>query len=239
LPEPRRGVAACDDAGSDVAGSGDDRHGDDRHGDPADDPGPDDAELGYLATLRAGLVAAAHRPGVRAVLVAAALVGSVDSVEEYFPLALADWRIPTTLIPLAGLPIVLAGVVGAALAGRANRLRPGVLGAVLGAAMLLFGAAGLAAHPAGLAAVAVFYGVYRAVLVVVDARLQERIDSAARATVTSVAGIGTDLASFGIYAAYALGQVPLVAACGAVIAAALPRLLRARRSAPSGTAPVG
>ena len=94
-------------------------------------------------------------------------------------------------------------------------------------AMLLFGAAGSGARPVtGIAAVAVFYGVYRAVLVVVDARLQERIDSRSRATVTSVAGLGIDLASFGLYAVWALGEVRAVAVAGLLLAVTLPRMLR-------------
>jgi MFS family permease len=191
------------------------------------DEDPEDG-LSYLATLRAGLSVAANRPGVRTVVVAAALLGAFDAVEEYFPLIVAGWGVSTAFVPVADLPIVLAGVVGAALAGRAGRLSSWTLAVVLGSAMLLFGAAGLGGHPAGIAAVAVFYGAYRCVLVVVDARLQERIDSRSRATVTSVAGVGTDVATFGVYAAWALGAVPLVAALGVLIAVALPRLLRAR-----------
>ncbi|MGH3613207.1 MAG: MFS transporter [Pseudonocardia sp.] len=184
-------------------------------------------ELGYLATLRAGLVEASSRPGVPAVLVAAALVGGFDAVEEYFPLILAGWGVPTVIIPLADLPIVLAGVIGAAMAGNANRLRPGSLAILFGVAMVLFGAAGLVGHPAGIAAVAVFYGMYRAVLVVVDARLQDRIESRSRATVTSVAGVGTELATLGLYGAWALGGVPFLAVFGVLLALALPRLMRA------------
>jgi hypothetical protein len=76
------------------------------------------------------------------------------------------------------------------------------------------------------AAVAVFYGAFRCVLVVVDARLQERIDSRSRATVTSVAGVGTDVFTFGLYGAWAIGAAPLVAVLGVLVAGALPLLLR-------------
>lgn len=120
---------------------------------------------------------------------------------------------------------MLAGVIGAAMAGTANRLGPGALAILLGAAMMLFGAAGLVGHPGGIAAVAVFYGAYRAVLVVVDARLQDRIDGRSRATVTSVAGLGTELAAFGLYAAWALGEVVLLAIFGVLLALVLPRLM--------------
>jgi hypothetical protein len=164
-------------------------------------------------------------------LLAVAALTAFDAVEEYFPLILAGWGLPTVIIPVADLPIVLAGVAGAALAGAASRLGPWALGAVLGVAMLLFGGAGLAGHPAGLVAVALFYGIYRAVLVVVDARLQERLESRSRATVTSVAGVGSEVAAFGIYAAWALGEVPVVAVFGLLLAIAVPLLLRAPKAA--------
>jgi MFS family permease len=194
------------------------------------EPAPGDAGdgTGYLATMRAGITEAARTPGVRAVLVAAAMLAAFDGVEEYFPLLVAGWGIPAGVVPLAVVPIVLGGTVGAALGGAAGRLPRWTLGAVLGAAMVLLAGAGVAAHPAAVAAVAVFYGGYRAVLVVVDARLQERIASRSRATVTSVAGLGTDLATFGVYATWTVGGASLLAAAGLLIAFALPLLLRPR-----------
>jgi hypothetical protein len=81
--------------------------------------------------------------------------------------------------------------------------------------------------PAALAAVAVSYGLYLAVLVVAEARLQERIDSTRRATVTSVAGLGLELAGLLVFAAWALGGVVavavLVVAVVPVVAAGLRR----------------
>jgi hypothetical protein len=93
---------------------------------------------------------------------------------------------------------------------------------------VLLGGSGLLRQPAGIAAVALFYGLYRLALVVVDTRLQQLIDGPARATTTSVAGLGTDLATFGIYAAWALGGVVPVAVLLMLVAAVLSRLLRRR-----------
>jgi MFS family permease len=186
-------------------------------------------ELGYLQTLWIGVAQAAARPGVRATVLAAAMVGGFDALEEYFPLITEGHGVPIVAVPLAMLPIGLAGAAGAALGGHANRLRAGLLAALLGAGMLLLGLAGFTEHPAGLAAVVLFYGCYRAVLVVVDARLQERIESRSRATVTSVAGWGVDIATFGIYGAWALGEIGPVALLGMLLAAVLPWLLRAGR----------
>ena len=49
------------------------------------------------------------------------------------------------------------------------------------------------------------------------------------ATVTSVAGLGTELVTFAVYAAWALGGVILVAALAALVAVALPQLVPAPR----------
>ncbi|GAA5127123.1 MFS transporter [Pseudonocardia adelaidensis] len=191
------------------------------------------AGTGYLATLRSGVTDAVNTPGLPPVLLATAVLTAYDGVEEYFPLLLADWGIPPAAVPLVAVPIVLGGTAGAALGGAAGRLPAWALGLLLGTAMVLLGGAGIAAHPAGVVAIAAFYGGYRAALVVLDARLQERIASASRATVTSVAGLGTELATFGVYVAWAAGGAPLLAAAGLLIAGALPVLLR-RRVAGSG-----
>ena len=179
----------------------------------------DGDEPGYLNTLRVGLAEAAARPGVRAAVLAVALVGGFDAVEEYFPLITEDSGIPTAAVPLAMLPIGLAGALGAALGGHAARWYPVRIAALFAAGSALLGVAGLAGHPAGLAAVVLFYGGYGAVHVVVDARLQDRIASRSRATVTSVAGLGIEVATFGIYAAWAIGEVTAVAALGVALAA--------------------
>lgn len=188
----------------------------------------DEDEPGYLATLRDGLRIAASRPGVPGAVAAAALVTSIDGVEEYFPLIVAGWGVPVALVPVADLPIVLGGMAGAALAGRAAGLRAGRLAALLAASMLVFTGAGLVGRPIGIVGVVLFYGGYRAVLAVTDARMQDRIDSSSRATVTSVAGMGADVATIGLYALWALGGITGVALFGLALAALLPLLLRPR-----------
>lgn len=193
---------------------------------PPREEAADGEEAGYLATLRAGLVEATARPGVRAAVLAVAALSGVDAIEEYFPLLTRDWRVPTGWVPLAMLLITMTGAAGAALGGAASRLRGPALAALLGAAVLALGVAGLVRHPAALAGLALFYGLYRLVLVVTDARLQERIDGPARATVTSVAGLGTELAALATLAAWALGGVLGVTVLALLVTAALPRLLR-------------
>lgn len=193
------------------------------HSGEGDDDNPD---AGYLATLRAGLIEASTRPGVPAALLAVAALAGIDAVEEYFGLLAGGLGVPVAAVPLAIVAIPLAGATGAALGGAAAQLRPPALGVLLGAAAGALAVAGLIRHPAALAGVAVFYGLYRAVLVVAEARLQERIDSAARATVTSVAALGTEIAGIALFAVWALGQAILVAGLLAVLAVVLAPALR-------------
>ncbi|HEY4457309.1 MAG TPA: MFS transporter [Pseudonocardiaceae bacterium] len=186
----------------------------------------DSDDLGYLATLRLGAREAMHMPRVRLAILAVAALVAFDGTEEYFPLLANDWGVPTGWVPLAvvGIPLLAAGA--AALSGRANRLRPRTLAVLLAIAFTLFGIAGLVRAPIGLAAVALGYGLYRLVEVVANARLQDRIDGAQRATVTSIAGLGGDLSAIALYAVWPLGQLVLVAALGIAVAVALPRWLR-------------
>src|SRR5205085_2002823 len=79
----------------------------------------------FARTLWSGAVEALRRPALRVVVVAAALLGGIDSVEEYWPLMAGDWGVPAGAVPIATLAIPLAGAVGAALAGRAGRLPAG------------------------------------------------------------------------------------------------------------------
>jgi MFS family permease len=184
----------------------------------------DDGDLGWWATLRAGLAETARRPSVRTAVLLVVLLGGVDSLEEYFPLLARDWGVPDAVNPLAVLGIPLAGAAGAALGGRAtswHRAGPTAALAGCGAALLL---AAVMASPAGLGVVAGGYALYRLVLVVVETRLQESIEGPARATVTSVGGVGIELAALAVFGGYALGGLVLVAVGVLLLAAALPRL---------------
>ena len=178
---------------------------------------------GYLAVLRSGLAETARVPDVRLTVLLVAMLAAIDAVEEYFPLIAADWRVPVALVPLATLAIPLAGAAGAALGG--TRLP---LGLLLGASAVLLGVTGVVAHPFGLVGVAVFYGVYRLVWVSAEARLQARITGDARATVTSVAGLGSEVFAFAVYGAWVFGGVVAVAAVVLVPASALSLPGRAR-----------
>jgi len=161
-------------------------------------------EPGYLALLRSGLVEATRRRGVRLAVVAVAVIAAFDGLEEYFSLLARDWGVSTAIVPLVVLTIPLVGAVGAAVGGAATELRPGVLVVLFAGAATVFVGANVAHVPAGVAAVAIAYGAYRLVLVVTNVRLQARIEGQARATVTSVAALATDVVGIALYAALAV-----------------------------------
>lgn len=166
---------------------------------------PREREGALLATLRAGAAQVARHAPLRAAVGAVALVGGLDAMEEYFPVLAADRGVPTGAVPFAVLAIALAGAAGAELGGRAEGLADGGLPALLSAAGLLLAAVAVLPGAAALLAVAVAYGLYLAVLVAAEARLQERIEGPSRATVTSLAGLGVELAGLLVFAAWALG----------------------------------
>jgi predicted MFS family arabinose efflux permease len=187
---------------------------------PVPATGDDDGSpgLGVLRTLR--------RPGLGLLVLALALVGGIDAIEEYFPVLAGSWGVPTTAVPLAVLVVPLTGAVGAALGGRAGRLPGARLAGLLVVAAALLAAAGLWARPLALGAVALFYGLYLAVLVVAEARLQDRIAGRHRATITSVAALGVEVTSLGLFAAWAAGGPLAVAVLVLAVAPVLGRALK-------------
>ncbi|MGH9128633.1 MAG: MFS transporter [Acidimicrobiales bacterium] len=193
----------------------------------------------YLVLLRAGVVEALTRPALRGAVAAVALVSGVDAIEEYFPLLAQSWGVAVRVVPLAVVGIPVAGAACALLAGRASGLRPsrpGTLACLLGAGALVLGLVGLLQRPVGLAGVAIFYGLFRLVLVVVEARLQERIAGPSRSTVTSVAAMLTEVVTLGVFGAWALGGVEVVVAGLSAVVVVLPWLLRSSKAQPPADA---
>jgi predicted MFS family arabinose efflux permease len=169
---------------------------------------PDDEDA---PPLRAGVVEALRRPALRLAVPAVALIGGLDAVEEYFPVLAADQGVPAAAVPFAVLGIALAGAAGAALGGRVSRLPDRAIPVLLAVAGSFLLVAAMAPGLSALAAAAVFYALYPAVLVAAEAQLQARITGPYRATITSVAGLGIELAALLVFAAWALGSVLAVA----------------------------
>ena len=199
---------------------------------------PRTVEDGDEETLREGVVESLRSPSLRVLVLSVALIGGLDAIEEYFPVLAGDWGVPTTAVPFAVLVIALAGAAGAALGGRADRPRGGTLLALLVVAAGCLAAAAVWARPAALVAVAVFYALYLAVLVVAEARLQDGIASTHRATITSVAGLGIEVASLLVFAAWALGGPIAVALLVLAVVPVVRAGLRTREpSAPAAGRP--
>ncbi len=214
-----------DDAPPDDDGGPDDAPLDDDGG-----PSDDDSGLGYCATLRAGVAEAISNPALRALVVLVALLTGLDALEEYFTLLALAWGVPVEAIPVAGLAIPLAGAVGTWWVAHRSPTRKafaaGTLAMGLGAGAVLLAVSEWLGRPAGVAGVAVFYGLYRIVLVAVNSRLQDAITGPARATVNSVAALLSELAAIAIYGLWALDGLAPITAMIMVFAVLLPWALR-------------
>jgi MFS family permease len=165
---------------------------------------PADAHEGWTAALRAGLAAARADRSVRgALLLVPAVTAVFGALDEYTPLLVRDTGVPETTVPYLLLLIWAGATAGGLLAGPAARLGTAGLAALLAGAALALAAGGLAGSAAGLPLVALAFGAFQLASVLADARLQESIDDTGRATLTSVAGLGTDLVTIAVYGTYA------------------------------------
>jgi MFS family permease len=166
--------------------------------------GDHDEHVDFSTTLRAGLAEVRRVPSVRIAVVVAAVVAAIwGSLEEYTPLLILGTGVPVAGVPLFELLIWSGVAVGGLLTGRAERLgRKGFAG-LLAVAAVALAAGALIPHPAGIAVVAVAFGGFQVATVLADARLQHAITGPARATVTSLAGMTTDVGTIAVYGCYA------------------------------------
>ncbi|MFF3442049.1 MFS transporter [Streptosporangium sp. NPDC002721] len=159
---------------------------------------------GYAAILREGLRAArADRPTRRALLLVPAVTAVWGSLEEYTPLLAIGTGVATHVVPLLVL-LVSAGIAaGGVLAGAGRSLTDRKFAALLTFGALTLGAGALSGVAAGFVALAAAFCAFQLATVLADVRLQESITGPARATVTSLAGLGTELAALLVYGGYA------------------------------------
>ncbi|WP_432250646.1 transporter [Streptomyces sanyensis] len=106
-------------------------------------------------------------------------------------------------MPLLVLLVWTGVTAGSLLVGPARRLGPRALGALLAAGALATAAGALWGRPAGFVGVAAGFLVFQLVDVVADARLQAAVSGPGRATITSLAGLGKEAATLGVFGAYA------------------------------------
>ncbi|MGK5740460.1 MFS transporter [Micromonospora sp. URMC 103] len=183
----------------------------------ADGP-PGDDGVGWAASLRLGLAEARTVAPVRAAVGLVAVVAAVwGALDEYTPLLARDTVADARSVPLLLLPVWVGVTVGGLLAPLGERLTTRGYATLLGLGAVTLAAGALTRHPAGFVLIAVAFGAWQLATVLADARLQARITGPSRATVTSLAGMATDVTIIAVYAGYGL----LATAAGNAVAFAV------------------
>lgn len=160
-------------------------------------------QWGLAAPLRTGLAQARRSRPIRSGVVLVALVTAVwGALDEYTPLLIRDTGVTDANVPLLLLLIWACATTGGLFAGYGEQLRTPWFAALLVAAAAALAAGALIERPAGIVLVAVSFGAFQLASVVADARLQHSVTGPARATVTSLAGISTDVAALAVYGSY-------------------------------------
>ncbi|MFE9021799.1 MFS transporter [Streptomyces sp. NPDC007808] len=159
----------------------------------------------WTATLRCGLAVARRDRSLRGALLLVPAVGAVwGALDEYTPLLVRETGVPDELVPYLIMLIWAGATAGSLLAGRAASLGTRGLAALLAGAALALAVGAGAGTPVGLGLVALAFGGFQLATVLADVRLQHRIQDGERATLTSVAGLGTDLSTIAVYGGYAV-----------------------------------
>jgi hypothetical protein len=199
---------------------------DSRTGEPeADEPRKGIAER-YLAMLRAGLAEVSRHRLVRHAVLVISLVMGLSVFDEYFSLLAREQGAATTVIPLL-VGITSAGeVLGTALAGRTAGMPNLAMAAAMVAAALFFATGAVYGGVLGFAGLAVASGIYHNVIIVSEARLQDAITGPARATVTSVNGLFTEVVAVSAVTLCAIGAAWLSVAL-LIVTLAIPLALAA------------
>ena len=167
-------------------------------------PRLDEPEPGWARTLAAGLSEARRSRSVRAAVVLVAVVASVwGALDEYTPLLVESIGVSDTAVALLMVVVWAGAAAGGLLAGRAARIHRRTLAGLICCGAALLGLGAQADHVAGVVAVAAAFGIFQLATIVADTRLQESISGPARATVTSLAGMSTDVATLAVYGSYA------------------------------------
>ncbi|MFI9830241.1 MFS transporter [Streptomyces sp. NPDC051913] len=160
---------------------------------------------GWWVTLRTGLGEARGNRSVRGALLLIPAVAAVwGALDEYTPLLARDTGVAEATVPYLILLVWTLVTAASLLTGPAERLgTTGMAWLLAGSALALAVGAALRT-PAGIALVGLAFGGFQLAEVLADVRLQHRIDDARRATLTSVASLGTELVTVLTFAAYAL-----------------------------------
>lgn len=165
----------------------------------------------YLTMLRTGLGEAFRVRRVRRGVMLGALLYGVTAFDEYFGLLAVSGGASTSTSALLIAVTVVGSLLGSLLAGHTEAVSASVLAVALFVAGLLFIAGALAVGMGGTAmlwigfvGIGVAYGIDFNAEVIAGARLQDSIAGPARATVTSVSGLLSEIVALGVFAFVAL-----------------------------------
>lgn len=160
---------------------------------------------GWTAALRGGLREARRDRSVRGALLLVPAVAAVwGALDEYTPLLVREAGVSYAVVPGVLLVVWGGATAGSLLAGEGERFGTGGLAVLVGGGGVALAVGALAGTVVGLLLVAVAFGAFQAATVLAEARLQHRIDATGRATLTSVAGLGTELVTLTVFAGYAV-----------------------------------
>ncbi|MGI5169582.1 MFS transporter [Spirillospora sp. CA-253888] len=174
------------------------RHPTDRTPDPHDDTPP----TTMTAIARTGWRQARDHPRIRRALLLLIALTWIGALDEYLPLLARSTSAAPDTVPLLILLATLGHTAGGWFTAHGHRH----LAPLLALAALCLAAGALSRHPAGMLPVALAFGIFQWAATIADARLQHQITDHARATVTSLAGIGEETIALLAFTGYALGS---------------------------------
>ncbi len=192
------------------------------------DPDQSWSYAAWWATLRQGVGQARRVPLVAKLIIVGAMLEGLFLIDEYIPILTRERGGTDSSAPIIVF-IVWAGLLGG---GELSARRPGLAGRRLGAMVVIgsgvMSAALLLDGVWPLALIALGYAGLQSSWIATDARMQERIPSATRATVTSVRGFGSasiSIAAFAVVGLLSDGDDPTRGLFVIVAATALAGLL--------------
>ncbi|MFG2556464.1 MFS transporter [Streptomyces sp. NPDC048581] len=166
---------------------------------------PEHGGDGWWVTLRTGLAEARENRSVRGALLLIPAVAAVwGALDEYTPLLARETGVAETTVPYLILLVWTLVTAASLLTGPAERLGSKGMAWLLAGSALALAVGAATRTPAGIALVGLAFGGFQLAEVLADVRLQHRIDESRRATLTSVASLGTELATVATFGVYAL-----------------------------------
>jgi hypothetical protein len=159
----------------------------------------------YVVMLQSGLSEVMRHPLVRHAVLIVSMLGLL-AFDEYFPLIAREHGASTETVPLMVALTVAGPAIGTALAGRTARMGGRTMAWALAGAAILMALGALEGRWLGFAVIAVGYGIAANVMIVAEARLQDAITGPARATVTSVSGLFSEVFALAVFGTLALGS---------------------------------